>query len=86
MHSWRNAAWLLLAGSRERTTAAYATWCGQSMRSASADRLSRATAPSGATGRVRTMPVPESRMMPAAAMPVSREIWAFQPSAATGAR
>lgn len=40
----------------------------------------------GAAGRVRRMPVPAASMRSAAAMPVSREIWAFQPSAGSGAR
>ncbi|WP_258044188.1 hypothetical protein [Streptomyces sp. SM11] len=63
-----------------------AVWCGQSMRRAWAERRSRATAPSGAIGRVRRMPVPVSAMSRAAAIPVSRETWAFQPSAGSGAR
>ena len=65
---------------------AYETWCGQSMRSARAVRRSRPTAPSGAAGRVRRTPVPWASIRSAAAIPVSREICAFQPSAGSGAR
>ncbi|TXS35286.1 hypothetical protein EAO77_37165, partial [Streptomyces sp. t39] len=71
VHSWRKAAWRGSPGSRERTSAAYETWCGHSIRRAAAERRSRDTAPSGAVGRVRRMPVPEATMMSAAAIPVS---------------
>lgn len=57
MHSWRKAAWCGFLGSRERMSWAYGTWCGQSMCRAWAVRRRRPTAPSGAAGRVRRMPV-----------------------------
>ncbi|OIK26733.1 hypothetical protein VT52_014670 [Streptomyces malaysiense] len=53
---------------------------------ARAVRHNRATAPSGAGGSVRRMPVPRASIGSAAAMPVSRESRAFHVSTGSGAR
>lgn len=67
-------------------TSPYAVDSGQAMPRARALRRRLATASASGGGRVRSRPIPPVSIRPAAAIPVSRLIWAFHRSEGSWAR